>query len=57
MVKKNKVKYIDTSVFSIGMGNEYADFFFLRKCSRPVAVYPDGRLRAVAKQQHWEIYE
>ena len=53
---KDKVKRIkETDGMRTGLGNEYADRFFLRYCERAVAVAPDPELRAYAGKEGWEI--
>ncbi len=51
---RGKLPFIDAKAASVGIGNEYADRFFLEKCSKAYVAAPDGRLRVTAVKSGWK---
>lgn len=50
---KDKCKYINNSVKTIGIANEYADSFYLKKCDEVYIVQDDKKLVKLAEQLGW----
>ena len=42
---------------SYAYGDSYSDRGFMQLVGHPVAVHPEDKLRALAREQHWEILE
>lgn len=53
---KSKLKYI-TEGYCVGIGNEFADRFFLYKCNKAYVIEPDKRLLNLAIQNNWTILD
>jgi phosphoserine phosphatase len=52
---KEKCNYLNETNYNVGIGNEYADVFYLLKCREAIAVNPDRQLRDAAINNSWRI--
>ena len=51
---RSKNRYLDGSCL-VGIGNEYADRFFLSRCTTAYVVHPDKKLERLAREKGWII--
>lgn len=48
-----KRPFLDETAFCVGIGNEYADRFFLEKCNEAYVSLPDKKLHDTAVKRDW----
>lgn len=51
---KGKPPFVDSGCISVGVANEYADRFFLKKCTEAFVAAPDAKLGEVARTLGWK---
>lgn len=52
---KEKMKYIRKYNNTVGIGNEYADRYFLKLCKEVIVVNPDDKLEQITKKNNWKL--
>jgi phosphoserine phosphatase len=48
-------RYLDVDQFDVAYGDTWVDIPLLENANRPIAVYPDARLKQLADERGWEI--